>query len=242
MKRLLDVLLSLTGLLITGPFLLFVMLRVWAYDRGDPLYRPLRSGRDGARFRMVKLRTMVVNADSSGVSSTAANDGRITPVGHFIRRHKLDELMQLWNVLVGDMSLVGPRPNLPQETTRYTAEEMKLLTVRPGITDFSSIVFADEGDILRNKPDPDLAYDQLIRPWKSRLGVFYVENQSMAIDLRLILLTIQGLVNRKSALLGVQAMLRKLNADGSLIKVAGRENSLVPAPPLGMKEVITSRG
>ena len=111
---------------------------------------------------------MIINADSSGVDSTSATDSRITSIGHVIRRFKLDELTQLWNVFLGDMSLVGPRPNVRKETDLYTIPEKLLLTVRPGITDISSIIFSDEGDILANKKDPDLAYNQLIRPWKSR--------------------------------------------------------------------------
>ena len=103
-------------------------------------------------FRMVKLRSMVINADASGVNSTSNTDTRITAVGRFIRKFKLDELMQLWNVLIGDMSLVGPRPNVRSETDMYTPVERKLLTVRPGITDLASIVFSDEGEILSRSP------------------------------------------------------------------------------------------
>jgi len=99
-------------------------------------------------------------------------------------------LPQLWNVLLGDMSLVGPRPNVKRETDLYTQEEKRLLSVRPGITDIASIVFSDEGDILKDKPDPDIAYNQLIRPWKSRLGLVYVERQNLWLDIRLIFLTI----------------------------------------------------
>jgi lipopolysaccharide/colanic/teichoic acid biosynthesis glycosyltransferase len=114
---------------------------------------------------------MIKNADQSGVDSTGAADRRITPVGHFIRRYKLDEITQLWNVLKGDMSLVGPRPNVQRETDMYTGIERRLLSVKPGITDFSSIVFSDEGDILKDHADPDIAYNQLIRPGKSALGL-----------------------------------------------------------------------
>jgi lipopolysaccharide/colanic/teichoic acid biosynthesis glycosyltransferase len=177
-KRLFDILASFFGLLCSAPILLPVMFVVWRQDGNSPFYVAERTGLNGKAFKMIKLRSMIVNADKSGVDSTGANDMRITPVGHFIRRYKLDELTQLWNVLKGDMSLVGPRPNVKRETDLYTSEERRLLSVKPGITDFSSIVFSDEGDILKDKSDPDIAYHQLIRPGKSRLGIFYIENRS----------------------------------------------------------------
>ena len=159
MKRAFDFVLSLLGLIVASPVLAVVMFLVWSQDRHSPLYIAPRVGRDGIPFRMVKLRSMVINADKSGVDSTAADDMRITQVGHFIRRYKLDEVMQLWNVFVGDMSLVGPRPNVERDVRLYTTEEKRLLSIRPGITDFSSIVFADEGDILQGRDYPDFAYN-----------------------------------------------------------------------------------
>ena len=170
MKRLMDILASFFGLLLTSPILLTFMFLVWRQDGHSPFYIAPRMGKDEKPFRMVKLRSMVKNADRSGVDSTAADDMRITRVGHLIRKFKLDELTQLLNVLKGDMSLVGPRPNVQRETDLYTDSENKLLSVRPGITDFSSIVFSDEGDILEGQEDPDIAYNQLIRPGKSRLA------------------------------------------------------------------------
>ena len=191
---------------------------------------------------MVKLRSMRINADRSGVDSTSARDPRITPIGRIVRRYKLDELTQLWNVLKGDMSLVGPRPNVERETRLYTNEERNLLSIRPGITDFASIVFADEGDILKDKNDPDVAYNQLIRPWKSRLGLFYVDRSSLSLDLRLIWLTIVAMVSRRTALRGVHTLLRHLNAPDDLARIALREKALTPLPPPGASEIVTSRG
>lgn len=241
MKRAFDLVLSLLGLIVASPVLAVVMLLVWAQDRHSPFYIAPRVGRDGIPFRMVKLRSMVKNADKSGVDSTAADDMRITKVGHFIRRYKLDELMQLWNVVVGDMSLVGPRPNVERDVRLYTGEEKRLLSIRPGITDFASIVFADEGDILRGRDDPDLVYNQLIRPWKSRLGLYYVDNRTLAMDLRLIVLTIVAILSRESALSGVVALLRKHGAPLELVRAAGRSEPLTPFPPPGEDEVVTSR-
>lgn len=241
MKRLLDILLSATGLVIAAPVLLPVMFLIWRHDFASPFYVAPRVGKDGVLFKMVKLRSMVVNADKTGVDSTSGSDMRITPVGHFVRRYKLDELTQLWNVLRGDMSLVGPRPNVKRETDLYTLEERKLLAVKPGITDFASIVFADEGDILKDKADPDIAYNQLIRPWKSRLGIFYVEHRNFLLDLKLVLLTALAILNRAAALSRVQRLLIKLHAPDSLIAVAGRTGQLVPTPPPGTTQIVTSR-
>lgn len=190
---------------------------------------------------MLKLRSMVINADKSGVDSTGANDKRITWIGHFIRRYKLDELSQLWNVLVGDMSLVGPRPNVKRETDLYTPVERKLLSVKPGITDFASIVFSDEGDILKEQLDPDIAYNQLIRPGKNMLGLFYIENRTYLIDIKLCFLTAVAIVSRNMALAGVQNILQALGSPQELLRVASRSEPLVPMPPPGGEKIVTSR-
>ena len=223
MKRLFDIAASAVGLLLASPVLLPVMFLVWRQDRHSPFYVAPRVGRGGAPFNMVKLRSMIKNADRSGVDSTGANDQRITPVGHFIRRYKLDELTQLWNVLKGDMSLVGPRPNVKRETDLYTPVEKRLLDVKPGITDFASIVFSDEGDILKDQADPDIAYNQLIRPGKGYLGLFYIEHKSLWLDVRLCFLTAIAIVSRERALRGVTKIIRSLGANRQLLDVAGRE-------------------
>jgi lipopolysaccharide/colanic/teichoic acid biosynthesis glycosyltransferase len=191
---------------------------------------------------MVKLRSMAMDADRSGVSSTATGDARVTSVGRLFRRFKLDELTQLWNVLVGEMSLVGPRPNTRTwGVDLYTPQEMLLLSVRPGITDFSSIVFSDEGDILAGQSDPDLAYNQLIRPWKSRLSLFYIEHRSLSLDLQLIFLTALAILSRQRALERVSRLLANLGAPADLVVVAQRNEELVPTPPPGAKEIVKSR-
>jgi len=240
-KRLVDILASFFGLLITSPILLPVMFLVWKEDKKSPFYIAPRSGRNGTIFKMVKLRSMVVDADKSGVDSTSGNDMRITPIGHKIRRYKLDELIQLWNVLIGDMSLVGPRPNVKTETDLYTNVEKGLLLVRPGITDFSSIVFSDEGEILEDKDDPDLAYNQLIRPWKSRLGLAYIENQSIFLDMQIIFYTVVGIISKPRALIWVTKKLNNLNVDTDTVKISKRKVSLYPFPPPGSDEIVSSR-
>jgi lipopolysaccharide/colanic/teichoic acid biosynthesis glycosyltransferase len=242
LKRLFDVVASFCGLLAASPILVPAIVAVWLQDRHSPFYIAPRVAKGGGIFRMVKLRSMVVNADRTGVDSTGAADQRITAIGRFIRRYKLDELTQLWNVFTGDMSLVGPRPNVKRETDLYTPVERKLLTVKPGITDFASIVFSDEGDILADKPDPDVAYNQLIRPWKSRLGIFYIEHQGLLLDMRLCVLTALAIVNREAALAGIVSLLSRLGADRELVRVASRVHTLVPCPPPGASEIVVSRG
>jgi len=240
-KRLVDILASFFGLLIASPILLPVMFLVWKEDKKSPFYIAPRSGRNGTTFKMVKLRSMVVDADKSGVDSTSGNDMRITPIGHKIRSYKLDELIQLWNVLIGDMSLVGPRPNVKNETDLYTDVEKELLLVRPGITDFSSIVFSDEGDILEGEDNPDLAYNQLIRPWKSRLGLAYIKNQSFLLDLQLIFYTVVAIISKPKALIWVVKKLNNLDVDADTVRVSKREVNLLPSPPPGSDEIVSSR-
>jgi lipopolysaccharide/colanic/teichoic acid biosynthesis glycosyltransferase len=241
MKRLFDIIASFFGLLFTAPLLLPVMFLVWYQDKRSPFYIAPRVGKNERIYRMVKLRSMVMYADSSGVDSTSVNDNRITPVGQFIRSYKLDELTQLWNVFLGDMSLVGPRPNVKRETDLYTSEEKRLLSVRPGITDLSSIVFSDEGDILADESDPDLAYNQLIRPWKSRLGLINIDHQSFFLDFRIILITALAIVNRDKALVAVNSILKNLSVSEKVISVALREEKLEPYPPPGSGSIVMGR-
>lgn len=232
MKRAFDFVVALFGLLALAPVLGIVAAAIWIEDRHPPFFFGKRVARGGGFFRMVKFRSMVVDAWRSGVSSTSASDRRITRVGTWIRRLKLDEFPQLWNVLVGDMSLVGPRPQVETDANMYTDKERRMLTVRPGITDLASIVFADEGEILAGAADPDLRYNQIIRPWKSRLALLYIERRTFKTDLYLILLTLASGVSRDFALKGVAGMLERWEADPMLRRMAlRREPLLICAPP-----------
>jgi lipopolysaccharide/colanic/teichoic acid biosynthesis glycosyltransferase len=240
-KRVLDFTASLFGLLVLSPILIVVIVLLWMQDYKSPFYIAPRVGKDEKQFNMVKLRSMIVNLDTSGPDSTSANDIRITPVGHFIRKFKLDEFSQLWNVLIGDMSLVGPRPNVKKETDLYTAVEKKLLSVKPGITDFSSIVFSDEGVILEDKDDPDLAYNQFIRPWKSRLGLIYIENQTLVLDIQLIFCTVLAILSKEKALAWVSRKLQELGADDTVVVMSRRQIELYPFPPPGTDKIVFER-
>ena len=156
---------------------------------GPVLYRGVRVGIGGRPFVMYKFRTMVIDADRIGGPSTANDDPRLTAVGRTLRRYKLDELPQLFNVLRGDMSIVGPRPQVLEEVRLYSPEERQLLTVKPGITDWASLRFHNEGEILEGHTDPNLAYAQLIRPEKMRLALAYVRTGSVIEDVRIVLAT-----------------------------------------------------
>ncbi len=234
-KRLFDLVFSLVLLVLTSPVVLAGMLAIVIHDGGSPIYWAPRVGRGGRDFRMAKLRTMTVDADRRGGSSTSRSDARITAPGRWLRRWKIDELPQFWNVLVGQMSLVGTRPNVRRGgVDRYTPNELSLLSVRPGVTDLASIVFADEADILEGAPDPDARYDRLIRPWKSALGLLYLERRSLWIDVRIMVLTALGIVARPAALQGVDRILAQWGASEDLRRVCRRDAPLPTAEPPGL--------
>jgi lipopolysaccharide/colanic/teichoic acid biosynthesis glycosyltransferase len=197
-KRAIDLVAAAFGLFVLAPVLLVAAVLVKLEDGGPILYRGVRIGRNGQPFRMVKFRTMVVNADRLGGASTADDDPRITRIGRELRRIKLDELPQLFNVLTGEMSLVGPRPEVPQEVARYTDEERVLLSVQPGITDWASIRFRDEGAILKGSADPHETYLRVIRPEKMRLSLEYVRDRSLETDMRILAATLKALISSRS--------------------------------------------
>ena len=232
MKRGLDLAISMAALLALAPLLAAIALAIWLEDRRFPFFQGLRVGRGGGSFRMLKFRTMSPDAWKSGVNSTAAGDARITRLGRRLRKGKLDELPQLWNVARGDMSLVGPRPQVATDAGLYTQEERRMLSVRPGVTDVASLVFADEGEILKDAADPDLLYNQIVRPWKSRLALLYLANRSMATDARILWLTALAAVSRDAALESVGRMLEAWGADPLLRRMARRKEPLLAwAPP-----------
>jgi lipopolysaccharide/colanic/teichoic acid biosynthesis glycosyltransferase len=238
MKRTLDIAAAIIAAVLLAPVLVVIAIAVWLEDRSSPWFGGIRIGKDGVEFRMLKFRTMRPDAWKTGVNSTAAGDPRITRAGKWLRRSKIDEIPQLWNVLKGDMSLVGPRPQVRADASLYTEEEKKMLSVRPGITDLASIVFADEGDILAGSADPDLLYNQVIRPWKSRLALDYVRHASFTIDLRILMLTILNVFSRRRALEGVARILEEWGACAELRKVVLRDAPLRPYPPPGAETVV----
>jgi lipopolysaccharide/colanic/teichoic acid biosynthesis glycosyltransferase len=228
-KRIFDLVFSVIGLVLFSPIILITIFFIWAYDFQNPFYTPIRMGKGMVPFKMYKFRSMVINADNSGVTSTSGNDKRITPIGRIIRKFKLDEISQFINVFLGDMSFVGPRPQVVDHViNEYTILEKTLLNIKPGITDISSIVFSDEGDILKDSEDPDHDYNLLIRPWKSKLGLIYLNNRNFILDVKLLAITIFAIINKKIALKFIHTILLQLNADTNLVEVCERQKILVP--------------
>ena len=194
MKRLLDIVVAAAGLLVLSPLLLLLAVLVAATSPGGPFFRQLRVGRDRRPFRVVKFRSMSVRRGTEEGSFDAGDTARVTTVGRLLRRTKLDELPQLWNVLVGDMSLVGPRPEIPAWTEVHRERWDVVLSVRPGITDPASIEFRDEESILAASDDPEACYRDEILPRKLALSEAYVRDRSLAGDLAVVVRTLAAIV------------------------------------------------
>lgn len=195
LKRFFDIVVSAAALLVFSPLLIVIAIWVKLDSPGPVFYRGERGGRMNRPFRIFKFRSMVMNADKIGGSSTSGHDARVTKSGRFIRRHKIDELSQLLNVLSGDMSLVGPRPEVLAYTNIYQGEFGEILSVRPGITDWASIWNADEGGVLAGAADPDRAYEILIQPTKMELQLRYVRERSFWTDILIIIYTLRRLLD-----------------------------------------------
>ncbi len=238
-KRIFDFTVSFIGLVMTLPLTIPVLILIWIQDFKNPFYIAPRVGRKFKTFKMIKFRSMVVNADKTGVQSTSAADARITPIGNFVRKYKMDELSQFLNVFIGDMSFVGPRPQVRETgTDLYTEEEKRMLDVKPGITDFASIVFSDEGNILKDSKNPNLDYNRLIRPWKSRLALLYVDKRSFFLDVRLMILTAVAIISKQKALGYINEILINMKADPLLIEVCKRDKPLTPYAPPGSNKIV----
>ncbi len=196
MIRLLDVMFSFAGLILLSPFLLLIALGIALTSPGGVLYVQERVGRYGVPFRLYKFRTMRVGADKKGLLTVGGRDPRITPIGFALRKLKLDELPQLYNVLKGDMSLVGPRPEVEKYTRLYTSEQQEVLRVRPGITDPASIFYRNESDVLAQSPDPELTYIREILPHKLQLSRQFYHNPTLGKYFRYLFLTLFAIVKK----------------------------------------------
>lgn len=190
MKRLFDIIFSLLGLLALLPF--FVLISIWILldSRGGIFYRQVRVGRHNIDFRLWKFRSMRPDSDKKGLLTVGGRDPRITRSGYFLRKYKLDELPQLINVLTGDMSFVGPRPEVRKYVELYTAEQKKVLNVRPGITDLASLHYFEENELLARSSDPERTYIEEVMPAKLKLNLQYIDKANLATDLRMILKTV----------------------------------------------------
>lgn len=198
LKRFFDVASSTAGIIILSPVFLIISIWIKLDSPGPIFYQGARIGLHGKQFRIIKFRSMVNNADTMGGPSTAGDDPRVTAAGRFIRKFKIDELPQLINVLKGEMSLVGPRPEVRFYVDLYTEEEKVILSIRPGITDWASLWNADEGAILAGSLDPEKAYMEKIRPQKIRLQLRYVRNRTFMVDLRILMTTLLTVLGRHS--------------------------------------------
>jgi len=193
-KRLFDLCWTVVGLALLWPVFVVLSLIIALGDGGPVLYRQVRVGKGGRVFRMLKFRTMVVDADKAGSLLTVGRDPRTTPVGRWIRRLKLDELPQLWNVLRGEMSLVGPRPEVPRYVALYTAEQWRVLDLVPGITDRASIKYREESELLAQASDPQTVYVSQILPDKIRLNLEYAAHATVWTDFLVVLSTLGHMV------------------------------------------------
>jgi len=194
LKRAMDVVISGCALAVLWPVLLLIALAIRIDDPGPVFYRQVRVGRGGREFRIYKFRTMVVDADKKGLQITVGRDNRITRVGAFLRKTKLDELAQLINVFTGEMSFVGPRPEVPKYVDLYTPYQRQVLLVRPGITDYASIAYRNENDLLAGAQDPERMYIDVIMPDKIELNMKYLREISPLADIRLILSTVIAVI------------------------------------------------
>jgi len=196
MIRLFDIVFSLLGIIILLPIFLIIYLLVVIESRGGGFYIQNRVGKDGLDFKLFKFRSMSIGSDKKGLITVGGNDPRMTRMGVFIRRFKLDELPQLFNVFFGDMSLVGPRPEVRKYVNLYSQEQLKVLSVQPGITDYASIEYVDENEILGTAINPEKVYIEEIMPDKIRLNMIYIENRSIKEYFHIIILTFWHIIKK----------------------------------------------
>ncbi|MDR3119055.1 MAG: sugar transferase [Mediterranea sp.] len=196
MKRLFDIVFSLLGLIIISPVFIILSLIIVLDSRGGVFFRGVRIGQHGKDFRIFKFRSMVKDAEGKGKWNVGENDNRITRFGHFLRKSKLDELPQLINVLIGDMSFVGPRPELRYYVNMYTNREKKIIEMKPGITDWASVAHFKQFVSFTQSTDPDKEYVERIRPLKLELQLYYYEHKNFRMDIRIIAFTVLKMIFR----------------------------------------------
>lgn len=194
MIRFFDLIFSIMGLVILSPLFIVLYLLIRIESKGGGFYSQERIGKNGKPFKLYKFRSMRIGSDKKGLITIGEKDNRITKTGFILRKYKLDELPQLWNVFIGDMSLVGPRPEVKKYTDLYTEEQKQVLHVRPGITDWASIKYLDENKILGESKTPDEAYVNLIMPNKIKLNMVYIQNQTLGEYFKIIFTTFKEIV------------------------------------------------
>ena len=195
LKRGFDVFSSLTGIILLFPFLLILWICIQLESSGGGFYRQVRVGKNGVDFRLWKFRTMQTGADKKGLLTIGGRDSRVTRIGYYLRKYKLDELPQLINVLVGDMSIVGPRPEVRKYVNLYTSDQLRVLSVKPGITDYASIEYSNENELLAQSENPEKTYIDEVLPAKLALNQKYLNDQGFLTDLKIIFQTFGKIIS-----------------------------------------------
>ncbi|WP_031443324.1 sugar transferase [Arenibacter algicola] len=196
LKRSFDILSSGLGLLLISPILLIVSLAITLSSKGGVFYKQSRVGLNGVNFNILKFRTMFTGSDKKGLLTVGDRDPRVTPVGYYLRKYKLDELPQLINVLLGDMSLVGPRPEVSKYVNLYSKEDRVVLSIKPGITDYASIYFRNENEILNSSSNPEKKYIEEVMPLKLELNKKYIREKGLLTDLKIIFMTLKSIFHK----------------------------------------------
>ncbi len=190
MKRIFDIVFSIVGIVILSPFFILFWILIKLESKGDPIFKQLRVGKNNIDFKLYKFRTMFPDSERKGSITIGGRDPRVTRVGYYLRKFKVDELPQLFNVLKGDMSFVGPRPEVRKYVELYSKEQLKVLTIQPGITDYASIKYFNENEILGNSPNPEHDFINIIMPEKLKLNIEYLHDNNFLRDIRIILITV----------------------------------------------------
>ena len=196
LKRSFDILSSGLGLLLISPILLIVSLAITLSSKGGVFYKQSRVGLNGVNFNILKFRTMFTGSDKKGLLTVGDRDPRVTPIGYYLRKYKLDELPQLINVLIGDMSLVGPRPEVSKYVNLYSKEDRVVLSIKPGITDYASIYFRNENEILKTSDNPEKKYIEEVMPRKLELNKKYIAEKGIWTDLKIIFMTLKSIFHK----------------------------------------------
>ncbi|GBF20066.1 UDP-glucose:undecaprenyl-phosphate glucose-1-phosphate transferase [Arenibacter sp. NBRC 103722] len=196
LKRSFDILSSGLGLLLISPILLIVSLAITLSSKGGVFYKQSRVGLNGVNFNILKFRTMFTGSDKKGLLTVGDRDPRVTPIGYYLRKYKLDELPQLINVLIGDMSLVGPRPEVSKYVNLYSKEDRVVLSIKPGITDYASIYFRNENEILNSSSNPEKKYIEEVMPLKLELNKKYIKEKGLLTDVKIIFMTLKSIFHK----------------------------------------------
>ncbi len=195
LKRLFDIFFSLLGVILLTPLFLIIAILILVDSRGGVFYKQLRVGYNNSDFKLFKFRTMAIGSDKKGLITVGSRDSRVTPIGYYLRKYKIDELPQLINVLIGDMSLVGPRPEVRKYVSMYTPDQLKVLSVKPGITDYASLEYSNENELLGNSENPEEMYIKEIMPAKLALNLKYIKEKNVLMDFSLILKTLFKIIS-----------------------------------------------